>query len=469
MMKIRRARTVLCSDSTCSVVPRPACCRVYADAKEALLLLFGYSMSLVLCMFALSCLPLSSQASPVDNFPFYSVPSSLPSPYIMASLFPSHSLFSRGQYNRVGLLQTARSDRRSRRVGLPRLPHVATVLTGGWRKMLERNKNAAQQGLPESKFWRYNKLRSNSELSKGIANLYDDATPIWEVLWGEHLHHGLYPEGKYRPDHKQAQVDMIDRVLEWALPSGRDMVAGEQFVPRRVLDVGCGVGGSSRHIAKKFRGSTVTGITLSPHQCRRAEIYSKSQHLDDVTKFEVVNALNTPYSSGSYDLIWSMESGEHMPDKHKFVGELTRLVAPNGRVIVVTWCHRNLKNGEKLSTAEKRLLSAINYCYYLPDWWSIENYKKCFHLNGLVDIRTDDWTPLVQHFWPAVVKSAFSIQGIKGALTGGVKTFRGVVALAFMVLGYRTGLVQFQLITARKPKRSEAWINTLLAPVASKF
>jgi len=35
-----------------------------------------------------------------------------------------------------------------------------------------------------------------------------------------------------------------------------------------------------------------------------------------------------------------MESGEHMPDKAKFVGELCRVTAPGGRIIVVTWCHR---------------------------------------------------------------------------------------------------------------------------------
>ena len=33
-----------------------------------------------------------------------------------------------------------------------------------------------------------------------------------------------------------------------------------------------------------------------------------------------------------------MESGEHMPDKQQFVNELVRVIAPGGRVIIVTWC-----------------------------------------------------------------------------------------------------------------------------------
>lgn len=42
--------------------------------------------------------------------------------------------------------------------------------------------------------------------------------------------------------------------------------------------------------------------------------------------------------AGEFDLAWSMESGEHMPDKQKFVNELVRVTAPGGRIIIVTWC-----------------------------------------------------------------------------------------------------------------------------------
>lgn len=33
----------------------------------------------------------------------------------------------------------------------------------------------------------------------------------------------------------------------------------------QMVDVGCGIGGSSRHVAKKF-GASASGITLSPKQ-----------------------------------------------------------------------------------------------------------------------------------------------------------------------------------------------------------
>lgn len=33
--------------------------------------------------------------------------------------------------------------------------------------------------------------------------------------------------------------------------------------------------------------------------------------------FQVADALNQPFPDGKFDLVWSMESGEHMPDKLK--------------------------------------------------------------------------------------------------------------------------------------------------------
>lgn len=50
-----------------------------------------------------------------------------------------------------------------------------------------------------------------------------------------------------------------------------------------------------------------------------------------------------------------------MPDKDQFMNELVRVTAPGGRVIVVTWCHRELKEGETdLTKKENQLLDKIN-------------------------------------------------------------------------------------------------------------
>ena len=209
---------------------------------------------------------------------------------------------------------------------------------------------------------------------EGIAAFYDESSGLWEDVWGEHMHHGYYPEGKPRKDHAQAQVDMIDKSLEWA---------GVDGPVRRVVDVGCGIGGSSRHMARKY-GCGARGITLSPVQAGRANALTSEAGIDDVS-FQVGDALRQPFDDGEFDLVWSMESGEHMPDKTQFVNELTRVCAPGGRVLIVTWCHRVLRDGEKtLPPDEQFLLDRICDAYYLPAWCSVADYARIAEDAGLV-------------------------------------------------------------------------------------
>ena len=54
----------------------------------------------------------------------------------------------------------------------------------------------------------------------------------------------------------------------------------------QMVDVGCGIGGSSRHIARKF-GCEARGITLSPVQAQRANQITAQQGLGDRVSFQV--------------------------------------------------------------------------------------------------------------------------------------------------------------------------------------
>jgi cyclopropane fatty-acyl-phospholipid synthase-like methyltransferase len=115
-----------------------------------------------------------------------------------------------------------------------------------------------------------------------------------------------------------------------------------------MADIGCGIGGSSRHVARAFPGATAHGITLSPVQAARATALAADAGLAAVARFSVGDALRPcpPLEEGGYDLVWSLESGEHMPDKRAFVRALASLAAPGGKVVIATWVHRDLE-GER--------------------------------------------------------------------------------------------------------------------------
>lgn len=69
------------------------------------------------------------------------------------------------------------------------------------------------------------------------------------------------------------------------------------------------------------------GITLSPNQVRRASELAETRGIKNAS-FSVMDALNMTHEDGKYDLVWACESGEHMPNKEKYVQEMTRVLKP---------------------------------------------------------------------------------------------------------------------------------------------
>mmetsp|Transcript_54885 Transcript_54885/g.133294 ORF Transcript_54885/g.133294 Transcript_54885/m.133294 type:complete len:232 (-) Transcript_54885:35-730(-) len=209
--------------------------------------------------------------------------------------------------------------------------------------------------------------------------------------------------------------------------------------------------------------TTTEGLTLSPYQAGRATELAAEQGLGQHCNFQVADALDMPFSDDEFDLVWSLESGEHMPDKPKFVNELWRVCCPGGRIIVVTWCHRDLdtKNGEtSLTKKEQKLLAKINRAYYLPEWCSVQDYVDLFQSKGATDIKRDDWSYVIAPFWKAVIRSSFSLRSVVGLLKSGPTTIRGAYAMLLMLRGFNTGLIKFGLITCTKPSTATTTTTT---------
>jgi len=141
--------------------------------------------------------------------------------------------------------------------------------------------------------------------SDSVADAYDAWTEdgLVEFYWGEHIHLGHYGSPPRRKDFREAKADFVREMARWggldALPEGTTLI-----------DVGCGIGGSSRILAQEF-GFDVTGVTISPQQVDRArELTPEST----TARFEVGDALALDYPDASFDVVWSVEAGPHMPD-----------------------------------------------------------------------------------------------------------------------------------------------------------
>jgi tocopherol O-methyltransferase len=280
----------------------------------------------------------------------------------------------------------------------------------------------------------------SATLYQQIQQFYDASSGLWEQIWGEHMHHGYYgADGTQKKDRRQAQIDLIEELLSWAGVEAAD----------NILDVGCGIGGSSLYMAAKFN-ARVTGITLSPVQAKRATERAAEANLGASSEFLVANAQAMPFADNSFDLVWSLESGEHMPDKTLFMQECYRVLKPGGTLIMATWCHRPT-DASPLTADEQQLLQEIYRVYCLPYVISLPEYTAIAHQLPLNNLRTADWSTAVAPFWNVVIDSAFSLQAVLGLLLAGWSTIQGALSLGLMRRGYEQKLIRFGLLCGKKP------------------
>lgn len=274
-------------------------------------------------------------------------------------------------------------------------------------------------------------------LNERIKTFYDDSSQLWIERWGEHMHHGHYGvDGKIKKDRLIAQEDMIRELLDWA----------EVKNVKNVLDLGCGVGGSSRFIAKQFNANA-KGVTLSPVQANIAKSYNIEQNLQEKVKI-IVQDMMTLESASHYDLVWSMESAEHIADKAALLQLCFDSLLPEGKLIMATWCVRD--EGSGYTEKEKSLLEKVSKLYHLPPMISINELEAHAKNAGFGNVKTADWSPAVAPFWGAVIRSALTIKSIRGLLRSGWGTIKGAWAMQYMQRGYRMGLIKFGVLQGQK-------------------
>lgn len=98
-----------------------------------------------------------------------------------------------------------------------------------------------------------------------------------------------------------------------------------------LLDVGCGLGGTSRYLAAGI-GCDVIGMDLTEEYCRVAGMLSERVGLRDRTGFHCGSALDMPFEDGAFDLAWTEHVQMNIPDKERFYGEMHRILRPEGRL-----------------------------------------------------------------------------------------------------------------------------------------
>lgn len=114
--------------------------------------------------------------------------------------------------------------------------------------------------------------------------------------------------------------------LELARAAGLDAT-------KRVLDVGSGIGGTSRCLAKEF-GCRVTGIDLTDEYCRTATMLTARVGLAHLVDFRQGDATELPFDDQSFDVVWTEHVAMNISDKTRLYGEMRRVLKPGGTLAI---------------------------------------------------------------------------------------------------------------------------------------
>ena len=102
---------------------------------------------------------------------------------------------------------------------------------------------------------------------------------------------------------------------------------------KHILDVGSGVGGTSRCLAREF-GCRVTGIDLTDEYCRAAAMLSARLGLSDLVDYRQGDATNLPLPDCSFDIVWSEHVAMNISDKARLYREMHRVLKPGGTLAI---------------------------------------------------------------------------------------------------------------------------------------
>ncbi len=288
--------------------------------------------------------------------------------------------------------------------------------------------------------WRINTRKYIS--SRTVATAYDSWTQdkLLERLWGEHIHLGFYPLNK-NIDFREAKVQFVHELVSW---SGLDKL------PRgsRVLDVGCGIGGSSRILANYY-GFNVTGITISPAQVKRAKELTP---YECKCNFKVMDALDLKFEEGSFDGVWSVEAGAHMNNKTKFADQMLRTLRPGGYLALADWNSRDLQM-QPPSMLEKIILKQLLEQWVHPKFISINDFSNILidNKNSSGQVISSNWNSFTNPSWfDSIFEGMRRPNAILSLGPGAiVKSIREIPTILLMDWAFKKGLMEFGVYKCR--------------------
>ena len=165
-----------------------------------------------------------------------------------------------------------------------------------------------------------------------------------------------------------------------------------------------------------------------------------------------MDALDLKLANGSFDAVWSVEAGPHMPDKQRYADELLRVLRPKGVLAVADWNRRDYEDGE-MTNLERWVMRQLLDQWAHPEFASIKGFRRNLLHSPFAcgPVESDDWTRSILPSWNDSILEGFrrpgAVLGLGPAAV--VKGFREIPTILLMRWAFAHGLMQFGVFRSR--------------------
>ena len=261
-----------------------------------------------------------------------------------------------------------------------------------------------------------------------IQKHYDVMSPYYESLWGDHIHHGYWIRGDETKETAQSQL--VDHLAEAA-----GISAG-----CKILDVGCGIGGSSIHLAEKY-GAMVTGITISPVQVEMAGRRAASAGAN--ASFLLMNAENIQIDE-KFDVIWSVESISHYESPRNFFAGVAKLLRPGGILAITDW----FKKERLTRSVEEEYIRPIEKSM-MVELHTMGDYTGWMNESGLAPNKREIWNEQCAKTWDVCLDIIKDMSFWKLAAQNGAEFVTFLKGFRAMRAGFASGNFIYGMMVAK--------------------
>ncbi|EIN08360.1 delta-sterol C-methyltransferase [Punctularia strigosozonata HHB-11173 SS5] len=195
-----------------------------------------------------------------------------------------------------------------------------------------------------------------------VNGYYDGATELYEYGWAQSFHFSRF----YKGEAFHASLARHEHYLAAQMTLRPGM---------KVLDVGCGVGGPAREIAR-FADVNIVGLNNNDFQIQRARKYTKNAGLEDQVTFVKGDfmKLSEQFGENYFDAVYAIEATVHAPTWEGVYGEIKKVLKPGGIFGVYEWCMTD--SWDPSNPEHKELAHAIEFGNGIPQMRPIREARQ---------------------------------------------------------------------------------------------